>query len=327
MANHRRDSSEEALFHSYPYEVYYVHSPSTISHANSPDLRTHNTHHLQHQLTPLALLQYSSSRGSTHSFNFHDKKVSFDLQSCHEEEAENAMEIGGDSRRKCVTRDSLDDEDDYFGDGEKGWKQYFSFGYSSSFSWICLQISWRFVVSLFAALLVFYLAAKPPAPVISVKIARIRQFVLAEGVDGTGVSTKMLSCNFTIDLVIDNQSKMFALRLHPPAMSISFAKLPFVLSRGMELRAGPGGPTTSRLFIGKRNKPLYGAGRSMQDMLESRLGLPLEIIVDLRSKFHVLGNLIKQKYHHQAHCLLNLHGAYDKAHRSHIYNSTCVITS
>ena len=72
---------------------------------------------------------------------------------------------------------------------------------------------------------------------------------------------------------------------------------------------------------------MYGAGRAMQDMLESGEGLPLAIRVSLKSQFRVVWRLIHPKFHHQAYCLLFLSRAYDKRHRTQVYKSTCAITS
>lgn len=54
--------------------------------------------------------------------------------------------------------------------GGGGWWRYFSFRTSSSCLWICLQISWRLMVSLGAALLVFCIATKPPPPKMSIDV-------------------------------------------------------------------------------------------------------------------------------------------------------------
>lgn len=71
---------------------------------------------------------------------------------------------------------------------------------------------------------------------------------------------------------------------------------------------------------------MYGAGRTMQDMLDNGEGLPLTIKVSLRSRFRVVWSLIEPKFRHQAECLLFLDKAYDKRHRTQVYNSTCTIT-
>ncbi|GER27693.1 late embryogenesis abundant protein [Striga asiatica] len=207
------------------------------------------------------------------------------------------------------------------------WFRYFTFGYFDSGCWVLLQLGWRFLLSLAIALIVFYIAANPPPPNISLQIVGFRQFRLGEGVDGSGVTTKLLSCNCSIDLIVDNNSKLFALHIHPPLMEISFGHLPFAMSQSKELYAGSNDITLFRLNVGTRNKPLYGAGRNMQDLLQSGEGLPLVVRVGFTSSFHVVWGLIVSKFHHEAQCLVVLSNKYDKKHKTQVYNSTCMVYS
>jgi hypothetical protein len=62
------------------------------------------------------------------------------------------------------------------------------------------------------------------------QIAGIGQFLLGEGVDASGVATKILTCNCSIDLVTENDSKLFGLHIHPLLIEMSFGRLPFALS-------------------------------------------------------------------------------------------------
>ncbi|KAK4379681.1 hypothetical protein RND71_001543 [Anisodus tanguticus] len=357
MANYRMDSEEEALFRNSHYPHYFVQSPSTISHANSGELSRHNNNTnknnnnnsndcssvchspmLRPEAGPLALSRYSSSRGSNHSFSHHEKKISCDSLQSHGTAIDENIEI--DQEKRCGAMllvhhgknggsvreegDEYEEEDYYYGKGN--WKSFFSLGYSDSTPWIVLQVTWRLIVSMIVALVVFYIATKPPAPKVSLKITGVREFGLREGVDGTGVNTKMLTCNCSMSLQIDNKSKLFGLYIHPPAMEMNFVGLPFILAQGEELYAGSYGSTYFKLNVGTRGKALYGAGRIMQDMLQSNKGLPLLIRVHLSSTFHVVWGLIKPKFHHQIECLVVLHNTYNKRHRTQVYNSTCVLT-
>lgn len=81
------------------------------------------------------------------------------------------------------------------------------------------------------------------------------------------------------------------------------------------------------LYLGTKNKPMYGAGRSMQDMLESGRGLTLVVRVRSRSSYRVIGNLVRSSYRHDAECQLVLRGAYDEGGHTVIYNSTCFIST
>ncbi|KAM1049548.1 hypothetical protein ACFX2I_028562 [Malus domestica] len=333
------DQDQEALFHSYPC-AYYVQSPSTNSHSNSADIRNpipESEFHsptrpdpanptLHEEATRFTLSHYLSSRGSSHSF-LHQKKISFDARSngTGTDNCENRLVIvkGSDDH----FGDEDDDEEYYYVVGKRSgwWKRYCSYRYSDSFIWILLQISWRAMLSLCIALLVFYVVTKPPPPKVSIQMAGIDQFGLGEGVDGSGVTTKFLTCNCSINLIIENKSKLFSLHIRPPAMEMCFGRLPFALSHGPKLYA-ESGSSKFKLYVGTRNKPVYGAGRSMDDMLKSGKGLPLVLRVKLSSSFWVVRNLIKPKFHHQAECLLVLDRAYDKKHRTQAYSSTCMMT-
>ncbi|PQP96446.1 uncharacterized protein Pyn_01936 [Prunus yedoensis var. nudiflora] len=123
-------------------------------------------------------------------------------------------------------------------------------------------------------------------------MAGIGEFGLGEGVDGSGVTTKILTCNCSINLIIDNKSKIFGLHIHPPTIQMRFGRLPFALSHGPKLYAAESGSSKFKLYVGTRNKPMYGAGRSMQDMLESGKGLPLVLRVSLHSSFMSFGALL-----------------------------------
>ncbi|KAJ4839567.1 hypothetical protein Tsubulata_002282 [Turnera subulata] len=341
---HRKmDSCEdqETLFNSYPC-AYYVQSPSTISHANSADIKANN-HLLEstfqsptrsdtlvllnknvvpEEVSRLTLSRYSS-RGSNHSF-LNEKKISHGMMMT--ETGVNRLIIvdGHGGLGGGYVEDEEEGEEQYYNGRNGGWwRRYCSFRGSSSCAWISLQISWRLVASLAVALLVFYLATKPPPPQFSVKLAGIPQFGLGEGVDASGVTTKILTCNCSVNLIIENKSKLFGLHIHPPKLDMSFGRLPFAMSRGSRLYAQSHSSSLFELFVGTKNKPMYGAGRNMEDMLESGNGLPIVIRLSLSSNFRVVGDLIKPKYHHRGECLLVLNTGYDKKHRTQAYNSTC----
>ncbi|KAM3358412.1 hypothetical protein P3S68_021343 [Capsicum galapagoense] len=352
MVNYRMDSEEEALFRNSPHPLYFVQSPSTIFHANSGELSRHNNNNnnnnsnefssICHSLMPrpeagpLALSRYFSSRGSNHSFAHHEKKISCDSLQSHGTGIDENIDI--DREKRCamllvhhgkngtsICEEEDEDEEDYYY-GKRNWKRFFSLGYSDSTPWIVLQVTWRLILSMILALVVFYIATKPPAPKVSLEIAGIREFGLREGVDGTGVNTKMLTCNCSMSLQIDNKSKLFGLYVHPPTMEMYFGRFPFISTQGEELYARSYGPTYFKLSVGTRDKALYGAGRLMQDMLQSSKGLPLLIRVQLSSTFHVVWGLIKPKFHHHIECIVALHNTYNKRHRTQAYNSTCLMT-
>ncbi|WCJ18944.1 hypothetical protein M5689_001257 [Euphorbia peplus] len=328
IENDRKTESnedQETLFHSYPCS-YYVQSPSTISHTTSADLnKTTLIHHLdsdfhkiaEPEVSTFTLSRYSSSRGSNNSnfLNQNNKKVAAD-----------GDELG---INRLIIVDGLEneDEDDYYY-GRKGglWWRYCSFRRNSSLAWISLQLCWRLVFSLCVSLLVFYIATKPPPPNISIKVGGVKEFGLGEGVDGSGVTTKILTTNCSIRLHVDNNSRLFALHIHPPFLQMFFGHLPFAISRGTKLNAESHSSTVFKLYIGTKNKPMYGAGRMMEDLLDSGNGLPILIRLSFTSHFRVVSNLIHPKHHYQAQCLLFLYNKYHNNHPTLSYNTTCTLS-
>ncbi|KAG2318133.1 hypothetical protein Bca52824_021255 [Brassica carinata] len=179
--------------------------------------------------------------------------------------------------------------------------------------WIVLQILWRFLFSFGVALLVFYIATQPPRPDISIRIGRFNQFLLEEGVDSHGVSTVFLTCNCSTKVIVDNKSYVFGLHIHPPSIKYFFGPLNFAKAQGTKLYASSHESTTFRLYIGTKNQAMYGAGRQMEDMLQSRAGLPLILRINLISDFRVVWSIINPTYHHNVECLLFL--SYNKKHK------------
>ncbi|GKV27494.1 hypothetical protein SLEP1_g36664 [Rubroshorea leprosula] len=319
------------------FHPYYVQSPSTLSHANSntaphpqysisptpSESNFVNDKNHNPQLSRLTLSRYSSSRGSDNSFVVNDSK-----KICG---AANRLVILDGSVNFADDSDDEEEDDGEWFYGRKRtagwWWRYCSFRTSNSCAWISLQISWRLLLSLGVALLVFYTATKPPPPKVSIQVGGVGEFVLGEGVDGSGVTTKILTCNCSINLVIENKSKLFGLHIHPPIMEMAFGRLPFAFSNGPKLYVETYGSSLFKLYVGTKNKPMYGAGRNMEDMLESGMGLPVVIRVRLSSSFRLVWKLINPKFHHKAQCLLLLYSVYDDKHKTQKYKSTCTVAS
>ncbi|KAI6668897.1 hypothetical protein NL676_003782 [Syzygium grande] len=315
----------EGLFPFPTYEcAYYVQSPSTVSHAysNLEPPSTSFLHHPAQRTISTYTLSRHSSRASNNSLALLPQNGNDPDPVISDNAEKRLVAFDGDMGGGGDDKEDADEQVHYQEKVE--WWRYLSFGYNpSSNAWILLQISWRMMVSLGMALLVFYLATKPPNPDVSVKVEGIPNFILAEGVDGTGVSTKILSCNVSMRLWVDNKSKLFGLHVQPPLNHLYFGRLPLAITRhGGELYAGSGGMTSFGMYVGTRNKAMYGAGRSMQDMLEgSKGGLALRVGVRLRSSIHVVEGLVHVRFHHQAHCFVLL----SKAGDALTFNSTCTL--
>jgi hypothetical protein len=176
------EDHETLTYQTYPCG-YYVQSPSTVSHANSVDIRSsiqndaESTFHSPnrsetHPTNPnsLALCRYSSSGGSNHSF-LHHKKISYD-GTVTEDDDDHHLVIVDDSGSVVSDEEEKGLFDEYYCEkNEGGWKRYFSYHNTDSYAWILLQVGWRVMVSFGFALLVFYIATKPPPPKFSLEVS------------------------------------------------------------------------------------------------------------------------------------------------------------
>ncbi|XP_020105034.1 uncharacterized protein LOC109721703 [Ananas comosus] len=351
MAGESIGEEQEALFHysaSPCAAVYYVQSPSTTSHANSthppsdnnsaflspfpaPDdvaVTTFVSHHHRHRDEAadashrLALSRYSSSRGSNNSF-LHEKKVAYGGRGGSADGQFGSGGGGGRQVLRIVTgrqEEEEEEEEEEDGGGRRsGVWRFLALDPTAPCVCILFQVMWKLAMSAAFGLLVFFLATKPKPPKVSFKVGKMEQFNLGEGVDNTGVITKILTCNCSINMEIENYSKVFGLHVHPPTLEMAFGRLRFATSQGEESYVAAVTSLTLNLSVAVKNKPMYGAGWSMQDMLDSGRGLLLLVRVQSRSSYRAVWNLIRLRYHHHAECFLFLRSVY----HTQIYNSTC----
>lgn len=288
------EEQDVPLFHPSPC-AYYVQSPSAASHTLShpasestalilspfpeaayatprrSDDAGAGRHEHDQEASRLALSRYSSSRGSNNSF-LTDKKPSGGG--------------GGRGARQVLRVVSGRSSDDGDGDGAEkrsGAWRYVKLDPEAPCCCIALQVAWRVAVSVAIALLVFVVATRPARPGVSFRVGKVERFSLGEGLDGSGVITSFLNCNCSVEMAVENHSKVFSLHLLPPRLDMSFGHFTFATSQQGEGRpyvvVRPRGATTVRLFVAAQEKPMYAAGRGMQDLLESGKGVPVAITV------------------------------------------------
>lgn len=240
------EEQDVPLFHPSPC-AYYVQSPSAASHTLShpasestalilspfpeaayaaprrSDEAGAGHHEHDQEASRLALSRYSSSRGSNNSF-LTDKKPS-----------------GGGGGRgarqvlRVVSGRSSDDGDG--ADQRSGAWRYVKLDPEAPCCCIAFQVAWRVAVSVAIALLVFVVATRPARPGVSFKVGKVERFSLGEGLDGSGVITSFLNCNCSVEMAVENHSKVFSLHLLPPLLDMSFGHFTFATSQQVRTHA------------------------------------------------------------------------------------------
>jgi len=208
-------------------------SPFPNLHHDADDARhSRDGHgHDHEEASRLTLSRYSSSRGSNSSFPAGDKKP---------------------GRRRQVPRvlsgrsSGSDDGDDADGEAQRsGVWRYVKVDPEVPCCCIAFQVAWRVAASAALALLVFVLATRPRHPGVTFRVGRVQRFALGEGLDGSGVETSFLNCNSSVDMVVENHSKVFTLRVRPPRLEMSFGRFVFATSQARLALAHPSSPSIS----------------------------------------------------------------------------------
>uniref|UniRef100_A0A8R7Q7V4 Late embryogenesis abundant protein LEA-2 subgroup domain-containing protein n=1 Tax=Triticum urartu TaxID=4572 RepID=A0A8R7Q7V4_TRIUA len=239
------EEQDVPLFHPSPC-AYYVQSPSAASHTLShpasestalilspfpetafaaprrSDDAGAGRHEHDQEASRLALSRYSSSRGSNNSF-LTDKKPSG----------------GGGSRgaRQVlrVVSGRSDDDDGVGADQRSGAWRYVKLDPEAPCCCIAFQVAWRVAVSMAIALLVFVVVTRPAHPGVSFKVGKVERFSLGEGLDGSGVITSFLNCNCSVEMAVENHSKVFSLHLLPLLLDMSFGHFTFAASQQVRI--------------------------------------------------------------------------------------------
>jgi len=203
-------------------------SPFPNLHHDADDAR-HSRDHDGEEASRLTLSRYSSSRGSNSSFPAGDKKP---------------------GRRRQVLRvlsgRSSGGGDDADGEAQRsGAWRYVKLDPEAPCCCIAFQVAWRVAASAALALLVFVLATRPRHPGVTFRVGRVQRFALGEGLDGSGVETSFLNCNSSVDMVVENHSKVFTLRVRPPRLEMSFGRFVFATSQARLALAHPSSPSIS----------------------------------------------------------------------------------
>ena len=211
--NHSASDSMALILSPFPN----LHHDADARH--SSDGRDHD-----HEEASRLTLSCYSSRGSNDSFPVGDKKPGRRRQVLRV--------VSGRSSGHQDDGDDDDKDDDADGEAQRsGAWGYVKLDPEAPCCCIAFQVAWRVAASAALALLVFVLATRPRHPQVSFRVGKVQRFALGEGLDGSGVETSFLNCNSSVDMVIDNYSKVFTLRVAPPQLEMSFGRFVFAISQ------------------------------------------------------------------------------------------------
>ncbi|EOA31951.1 hypothetical protein CARUB_v10015193mg, partial [Capsella rubella] len=144
-------------------------------------------------------------------------------------------------------------------------------------------------------------ASHPFSPIVSVKSFSLHSFYYGEGIDRTGVATKILSFNSSVKVTIHSPAPYFGIHVSSSTFKLTFST--FTLATG-QLKSYYQPRKSKHMAIVKltgAEVPLYGAGPHLAAS-DKKGKVPVKLEFDIRSQGNLLGKLVKSKHVNHITC-------------------------
>jgi len=148
-------------------------------------------------------------------------------------------------------------------------------------------------VLLFTVLcLIIWGAARPYEPDVIVKSIALDNFYAGEGTDHSGVPTKMVTLNCSLNLVVYNPASMFGIHVTSGPVRLLYSEIAIGVGQVRKYYQPRKSHHHVSAIIHGQKVPLYGAGGALT--LSSNGGsVPLTVDFELISRGYVIGKLVR----------------------------------
>uniref|UniRef100_A0ACD5ZJZ5 Uncharacterized protein n=1 Tax=Avena sativa TaxID=4498 RepID=A0ACD5ZJZ5_AVESA len=162
-------------------------------------------------------------------------------------------------------------------------------------------------VLLFTVLcLIIWGAARPYEPDVIVKSIAMDNFYAGEGTDHSGVPTKMVTLNCSLNLLVYNPASMFGIHVTSGPVRLLYSEIAIGVGQVRKYYQPRKSHHRVSAIIHGQKVPLYGAGGGLT--LSSNGGsVPLTVDFELISRGYVIGKLVRvtHKVHVTCHITVN----------------------
>ncbi|KFK39780.1 hypothetical protein AALP_AA3G286600 [Arabis alpina] len=144
-------------------------------------------------------------------------------------------------------------------------------------------------------------ASHPFSPIVSVNSFDIHSFYYGEGIDRTGVATKIMSFSSSVKVSVDSPAPYFGIHVSSSTFNLTYSAL--TLATG-QLKNYYQPRKSKHIAIVKllgAEVPLYGAGPYLADS-DKKGRVPVKLEFEIRSQGNLLGKLVKSKHLNHVSC-------------------------
>ncbi|KAJ4963265.1 hypothetical protein NE237_023204 [Protea cynaroides] len=260
--------------------LYYVQSPSQhdvekMSYASSPMNSPHHYH-----CSPIHHSRESST--TRFSASLKNPRNTTAWKKMHRELDE------GDE-------DDGDDDDDDVGRNDSGNVVRFYV--------LCFLFSFIVLFTVFS--LILWGASKPYQPKISMKSIIFESFNIQAGMDNSGVATDMMSLDSTVEIWFRNPATFFGVHVTSIPLQLYYYQLKLASGYMGKFYQSRKSERVIRVTVKGSQVPLYGALSTVNGGTQG-VEVPMNLTFEVRSRAHVLGELVKPKFYRNIRCAITL---------------------
>ncbi|KAG2306916.1 hypothetical protein Bca4012_084128 [Brassica carinata] len=263
-----------------PKQAYYVESPSSVSQVYDGDKSSSAASLIQVQTPNYTILTESRLSSSSRTSNG-TSGVGFRWK--------------GSSRRRdmyWLERHYTIDEEEVYEDNRG-----LSVGQCRA---VMVILGIVVVFSVFCSVL--WGASHPFSPIVSVKSFSLHSFYYGEGIDRTGVATKILSFNSSVKVTIDSPAPYFGIHVSSSStFNLTFSALTLATGQLKSYYQPRKSKHTAIVKLIGSEVPLYGAGPNLAAS-DKKGRVPVKLEFEIRSQGNLLGKLVKSKHLNHISC-------------------------
>ncbi|CAM0880512.1 unnamed protein product [Alopecurus aequalis] len=187
----------------------------------------------------------------------------------------------------------------------------------------CVAAFWFSVLVLAFTLvcLVVWGAARRHKPTVLVKSLTVENFYAGEGVDRTGVPTKLVTVNCSLEIDVHNPSTMFGIHVSSTSIKLLYSLIPIADGQLEKFYQPKVSRHVASVILHGEKVPLYGAGATFSD---AGGVVPLTLHLAVKTRGYVIGRLVSVAHAMRAKCTVILSSRSDRPIR--FTDSACIYT-
>ncbi|KAK9073778.1 hypothetical protein SSX86_006372 [Deinandra increscens subsp. villosa] len=134
---------------------------------------------------------------------------------------------------------------------------------------------------------------------------KLNNFYYGEGLDDTGVPTKLLTINCSVKMNIKNPATFFGIHVSSRSLNLFYSQIRVGSGQFMNYYQPKKSEKIISINVEGRKVPLYGVGEGLV-MSNNNGSVPLKLEFEIRSQAYLVGPLVKTIHHRQVLCIMKI---------------------